>query len=286
MIKGGGFIIAKLPFKMSDREEITEFIMDRTNSFLLSADGKGYVKIWDVSQVQHQVFKKLWDLPNLSLPQYSRPEFISQLFMWRAHKDAITSADFLHHSTQGLMVITGCIDFNVKLWSREGEELGVFGLDSWNIHKKSTWSSTANSSDYALRVFQNLEEEAAKLREFLVKEKEILDRAKKPGFGGWDISSSEDGLPLRTHKAADREVGHVMKKCFSPKELTMANSRPIEILMHRRREKMVLVPPKRLPVQCLSPIIPPSRSQSSMSFLSPSSSPVPGASPTPGKAKR
>jgi hypothetical protein len=90
MIKGGGFIIAKLPFKMSDREEITEFIKDRTNSFLLSADGKGYVKIWDVSQVQHQVFQKIWDPPNLSLPKYSRPEFINQLFMWRAHKDAIT----------------------------------------------------------------------------------------------------------------------------------------------------------------------------------------------------
>jgi hypothetical protein len=184
------------------------------------------------------------------------------------------------------MVITGCIDFNVKLWSREGEELGTFGLASWNINNKSTWCSTANSSGHALKVFQNLEEEAAKLREFLVKEKEILDRARKPGFGGWDVSSSEDGLPLRTHKAADREVTHVMKKCFSPKELTMANSKPIDILMHRRREKMVLIPPKRLPVQCLSPVIPPSRSQSSMSFLSASSSPTHGASPSPVKAKR
>jgi hypothetical protein len=131
-----------------------------------------------------------------------------------------------------------------------------------------------------------LEEEAAKLREFLAKEKEIADRAKKPGFGGWNVCGSEDGLPLRTHKAADREVAHVMKKCFSPKELTMANSRPIEILMHRRREKMVLVPPKRLPVQCLSPVIPPGRSQSSMSFFSTTSSPTPGASPTSGKVKR
>ena len=196
------------------------------------------------------------------------------------------SADFIHHSTQGLMVVTGCIDFNVKLWSREGEELGVFGLASWNINNKLTWSSTVNSSDYALRVFQNLEEEASKLRNHLAKEKEILDRSKKPGFGGWDICSSEDGLPLRTLKAADKEVSHVLKKCFSPKELTMANSRPIEILQHRRREKMVLVPPKRLPIQYLSPVIPPSRSQSSMSFLSPSSSPTPGgASPSPGPAK-
>jgi ferric iron reductase protein FhuF len=184
------------------------------------------------------------------------------------------------------MVVTGCIDFNVKLWSREGEEVGIFGLASWSINTKITWSSTAKSSDYALKVFQNLEEEADKLREFLAKEKEILDRAKKPGFGGWDICSSEDGLPLRTHKAADKEVSQVMKKCFSPKELTMANSKPIEILMHRRREKMVLVPPKRLPVQCLSPVIPPSRSQSSMSFLSGSSSPTTGPSPSPGKAKR
>jgi hypothetical protein len=90
MIKGGGFIIAKVPFKLSNREEITEFIMDSTNSFLLSADGRGYVKIWDVSQVQHEVFQKIWSPPNLNSPQYSRPEFISQLFMWRAHKDAIT----------------------------------------------------------------------------------------------------------------------------------------------------------------------------------------------------
>jgi len=90
MIKGGGFIVAKVPFKMSEREEITEFIMDRTNSFLITADGKGYVKLWDVSQLQHQVFQKLWAIPNLKEPKYSRPEFISQLFMWRAHHDAIT----------------------------------------------------------------------------------------------------------------------------------------------------------------------------------------------------
>jgi hypothetical protein len=90
MIKGGGFIVAKVPFKMSEREEITEFIMDRTNSFLLTADGKGYVKLWDISQLQHQVFQKLWVVPNLKEPKYSRPEFISQLFMWRAHHDAIT----------------------------------------------------------------------------------------------------------------------------------------------------------------------------------------------------
>ena len=90
MIKGGGFIVAKVPFKMSDREEITEFIIDKTNSFLLTADGKGYVKLWDVSQLQHQVFQKLWVVPNLKEPKYSRPEFISQLFMWRAHHDAIT----------------------------------------------------------------------------------------------------------------------------------------------------------------------------------------------------
>jgi hypothetical protein len=90
MIKSGGFIIAKVPFKMSHREEITEFVMDTTSSFLLSADGKGYVKIWDVSQIQHHVFEKIWTLPNLQSPQYSRPDFISQLFMWRAHQDAIT----------------------------------------------------------------------------------------------------------------------------------------------------------------------------------------------------
>jgi hypothetical protein len=203
--------------------------------------------------------------------------FIPDSFL---HSPLLGSADFFHHSTQGLMVVTGCIDLNVKLWSQKGEELGIFGLSSWTIPNKSTWSSTVNSSSYALRVFQNLDEEAAKLREFLAKEKEILDRAKKPGFGGWEICSSEDGLPLRTHKAADREVSNVMKKCFSPKELTMANSRPIEILMHRRREKMVLVPPKRLPVQCLSPIIPPSRSQTSMSFFSGSGGPAHGASPS------
>jgi hypothetical protein len=198
----------------------------------------------------------------------------------------VCSADFIHHPIQGLMVVTGCIDFNVKLWSHEGEELGIFGLDSWNVNNHLTWYSTVNSSDYALKVFQNLEEEASKLQNHLAKEKEVLDRAKKPGFGGWDICSSEDGLPLRTHKAADKEVSNVLKKCFSPKELTMANSRPIEILQHRRREKMVQVPPKRLPIQYLSPVIPPSRSQSSMSFLSPSSSPAPGASaPSPGPAK-
>jgi hypothetical protein len=90
MIKGGGFIVAKVPFKMSSREEITEFMMDRTNSFLLSADGRGYVKIWDISQLQHQVFHKIWTAPDLTSPKYSRPEFISQLFMWRAHQDAIT----------------------------------------------------------------------------------------------------------------------------------------------------------------------------------------------------
>ena len=185
------------------------------------------------------------------------------------------------------MVVTGCIDFNDKLWTREGEELGVFGINSWNIKNKLTWSSTANTPDYALRVFKNLEEEASKLREFWAKEKEILDRSKKPGFGGWDIRGSEDDLPLHTHKAADKEVNRILKKCFSPKELTMADSRPIDILMHRRREKMVLVPPKRLPVQCLSPVIPPSRSQSSLSFLStPSGSPLPGAAQSPSKAKR
>lgn len=94
---------------------------DATNSFLISGDGAGYLKVWDVHSF-------------VNVPGLDNSGHVIELRHWRAHEGALASLDFIEKRR---LLLSAASDARIKLWSLEGELAGVLG-DSYNLSDPST----------------------------------------------------------------------------------------------------------------------------------------------------
>ena len=113
----------------AESEDITALSTDPTNSYLFTGDSAGHVRVFDISQI-----KLAHDFDAAS-------SFI-ELGAWRAHKQPITSVEYL--PTRKLMMIAS-VDTDISLWSLDGKQVGMFGqITPWRAQSAAgtSWKST------------------------------------------------------------------------------------------------------------------------------------------------
>ena len=94
---------------------------EETNTFLITGDSGGHLKVWDISALIDQSVR------SESIDRAS----IKLLFSWRAHLSAIVRVEHLK-GIEG--IVSASSDCTVRLWSLSGEQIGIFGQASvWQL---------------------------------------------------------------------------------------------------------------------------------------------------------
>ncbi|XP_060102791.1 WD repeat-containing protein 64-like [Heteronotia binoei] len=135
-----------LAYFSSSKEKTTISDMAVSNNYFLlcAGDQQGYIYIWNISEYAAHGPE---DKPPLLLQN------------WRAHDCTVTSVAFMNDYH---LLLTSSLDCSVKLWSLEGEYIGMFGQkEPWNIEEKSSWkqfdpniSSANDSNDFRQEFLQ------------------------------------------------------------------------------------------------------------------------------------
>ena len=104
---------------------------EETNTFLISGDSAGYLKVWDISEM----------LDSREAGGPIRRETISLLFAWRGHVAAVSRLEYLK-GIEG--VVSASTDCTVRLWTLSGQQVGLFGQEArWSLSERATWLDPA-----------------------------------------------------------------------------------------------------------------------------------------------
>ncbi|XP_078533773.1 cilia- and flagella-associated protein 337-like [Lissotriton helveticus] len=122
-ISGGGKIFAYF-LGSSYKSVISDMATTEDDSILCAADQLGYIFIWSIAEYA------------LRGPEVQPPTLLQS---WRAHTSSITS---ICPVTAQQLLLTTSLDCTVRLWSLQGEFIGIFGDEEpWNIRDKTSWGS-------------------------------------------------------------------------------------------------------------------------------------------------
>ncbi|XP_077156459.1 cilia- and flagella-associated protein 337-like [Paroedura picta] len=127
-----------------ERTTISDMAVSDNYSLLCAGDQQGSLYIWDIAEYAAHGPE---DKPPLLLQN------------WRAHDCSITSVALMNDYH---LLITSSLDCSVKLWSLQGEYIGMFGQNEpWNIEEKSSWkqfnpniNSAHDSNDFGQESLQ------------------------------------------------------------------------------------------------------------------------------------
>ncbi|KAG1667639.1 hypothetical protein FOA52_004666 [Chlamydomonas sp. UWO 241] len=125
-----GKLVCTMPAAQGKLESVSGIKADKDFNSVVIADTAGHIRVWDVS----------------GGVDVSSPEACSRSFRqrchWRARHAAINSIDIVPGHN---LIIAGCKDFTVTLWTLDGGCLGSLGDDVWKIDDKRTWTDPDGS---------------------------------------------------------------------------------------------------------------------------------------------
>ncbi|XP_048365057.1 WD repeat-containing protein 64-like isoform X1 [Sphaerodactylus townsendi] len=105
-----------------EKTTISDMAVSDSYSLLCAGDQKGSLYIWNIAEYAAHGLE-------------DKPPPLLQT--WRAHDRSITSVALVSDYP---LLLTSSLDCSVKLWSLEGEYVGMFGQkEPWNIEEKSSW---------------------------------------------------------------------------------------------------------------------------------------------------
>ncbi|XP_053114581.1 WD repeat-containing protein on Y chromosome-like isoform X2 [Hemicordylus capensis] len=120
----------RLAYFSSSKEKsiISDIAVSDDDSLLCAGDQQGSLCIWNIAEYA------TWG------PETKPP---AVLLSWRAHRCSITSVTLL---SDYQLLLTSSLDCSVKLWSLEGQYVGMFGQkELWNITDTSSWRQSDNN---------------------------------------------------------------------------------------------------------------------------------------------
>jgi len=123
-IAGTGRLMCTLPGAQGKLEQVGSICCNQSHEFFVTGDSSGHLRVWDLREGV-----------DMSSPEACRASF-KQHGHWRAAEQAILALDIV--SPHGL-IIAGCRDHNVTLWTLDGAIVGILGDDMWDIHDLRTW---------------------------------------------------------------------------------------------------------------------------------------------------
>ena len=93
--------MAEIAHKKLERpRQAVALATELTNSFLFTADGAGYLKVWDICQF-------------LNVARLDQRSNIIELAHWRAHDGCITSLDYVEKHR---LILSSSSDTRIKMW--------------------------------------------------------------------------------------------------------------------------------------------------------------------------
>ncbi len=102
---------------------------DQENRILISGDTLGFVYVWDI-----EIF-------GLGKASEHSPACINS---WRAHDSTVIAIEYIGHKSGGIysgnLILTASTDKSCRLWTENGDYVGVFGQEAkWSLRKAYTF---------------------------------------------------------------------------------------------------------------------------------------------------
>eukprot|EP00002_Diphylleia_rotans_P021738 TRINITY_DN4239_c0_g1_i5.p1 TRINITY_DN4239_c0_g1~~TRINITY_DN4239_c0_g1_i5.p1 ORF type:complete len:926 (+),score=164.12 TRINITY_DN4239_c0_g1_i5:48-2825(+) len=109
---------------LSEDSAILSLATDHENKWLFAADSFGFIKCWDISEL---------DCASLKSGRKPKP-----LYTWRGHMQGVNSLDFDNRHS---MLISASSDCTIKLWKKDGTLVGIFDQPTgWKLSNPATYS--------------------------------------------------------------------------------------------------------------------------------------------------
>jgi WD40 repeat protein len=160
-----GQLILSIPNACEPNESVRWLSAEDTNTFVVTGDSGGRVRVWDISALAEQLsapepLQAAHGIVCYAMLCYAmrcdamrcdamrcdamrcyamplQPSLVKMLFTWRAHMRAIVRVEYLR-GIEG--VLTASTDCTVRLWTLAGEQVGVFGqTEAWALEERHTW---------------------------------------------------------------------------------------------------------------------------------------------------
>ncbi|CAF3442031.1 unnamed protein product [Rotaria sp. Silwood1] len=130
-------------------ESILAMCTDATNNYLICGDTLGEIRIWNIENYCCST--------TLPIQFDSTPPPL--VYSWQAHLSPIIFCEWTDHKGQGDFILTGSTDHTTRLWTINGEQIGIFGQrHPWDIdlfltsriqtNREQTRVKTAKKTDY------------------------------------------------------------------------------------------------------------------------------------------
>ena len=105
-------------------ESILAMSTDDINTLLICGDTHGEICVWNIENYCCST--------SIPIPFDSSPPPI--LYSWQAHLAPIVFCEWLDNRGQKDFILTGSTDHTTRLWTIDGEQVGIFGQrQQWNM---------------------------------------------------------------------------------------------------------------------------------------------------------
>lgn len=105
-------------------ESILTMCTDAANNYLICGDTRGEIRVWNIENY----------CCSTTLPiqfDLSPPPLI---YSWQAHLSPIIFCEWTDHRGDGDFILTGSTDHTTRLWTMNGDQIGIFGQrQPWDI---------------------------------------------------------------------------------------------------------------------------------------------------------
>ncbi len=105
-------------------ESILAMCTDATNRHLISGDTRGEIRIWNIEDY----------CCSTTSPVLFDSKTPSLVHSWHAHLSPIIFCEWTDYKGHGNFILTASTDHTARLWTINGEEIGIFGQrQHWDI---------------------------------------------------------------------------------------------------------------------------------------------------------
>ena len=117
-------------------ETVLGLATDPLNTVIISGDTKGEIRVFSLNSTTNV---------NVSLSS-QQIQTMDCIVSWKAHDSSIVSVEYIPGEGVVPFVLSASVDRNVRLWTLEGDYVGNFGTQFWDLknpasyqHPKTPW---------------------------------------------------------------------------------------------------------------------------------------------------
>jgi WD40 repeat protein len=105
-------------------ESILAMCTDATNRHLICGDTRGEIRVWNIEDY----------CCSITSPVHFDSTPPPLVHSWQAHLSPIIFCEWADYKGHGAFLLTGSTDHTTRLWTMNGEEIGIFGQRQlWDI---------------------------------------------------------------------------------------------------------------------------------------------------------